>query len=54
MKVRLSQLLQPSVRQGLKEAGLEVVEIGTVPYWMERVVSIPAEVYRMKAEEQEQ
>lgn len=48
MRVRLSQLLQPSVRKGLREAGLDVVRVGEVPWWMERVVSLPAPLYRVK------
>jgi hypothetical protein len=32
----------------LRSAGFEVVKVGEVPFWMERVESIPAPLYRMK------
>lgn len=46
--VKLSQLLQPEVIAALREVDYEIVKYGEVPFWMERVESIPAELYRMK------
>lgn len=53
MKAPLALLLQRSVRQGLAEAGYEIVKVGEVPWWFERVYSMPAEVYRMKQIEED-
>lgn len=48
MIVKLSMLMPPEARQALAEAGYEIVKVGEAPRWMERIWSMPAEVYRMK------
>lgn len=49
MKLKLSTLLVPEVREALNEAGYEIVKVGDVPRWMELVKSLPAALYRMKS-----
>ncbi len=48
MNVRISQILTGEVIAALRAAGFEIVMVGGVPSWMERVPSMPAELYRIK------
>lgn len=48
MRLRLRQILSGEVVLALRASGYDIVKIGEAPYWMERVTSLPAELYRMK------
>lgn len=47
--MKLADLLPYEVRLAIADLGYDIVKIGETPWWMERVHSLPAELYRMKA-----
>lgn len=51
MKAPLSAYLGVEVIAALQAAGYDIVKIGEAPSWMERVWSLPAELYRVIPEE---
>lgn len=46
--MKLRDLLTPEVIDGLRRSGLEILRVGDVPFWMERVESMKSPLYRMK------